>query len=102
MEDKAFELMSRMYSEFSEFKKEVKNEFSGLKDDVSGLKDDVGGLKNDVIRLENKLDSSTKALFDGYQQTYERLGIVENKIDTLTIKVDKQEVEIRVIKGGKT
>ena len=88
MEDKTFELMSRMYSEFSEFKKEVKNEFSGL--------------KNDVIRLENKLDSSNKALFDGYQQTYERLGVVENKIDTLTIKVDKQEVEIRVIKGGKT
>ena len=79
----------------------LKEDVGGLKIDVNGLKVDVNGLKNDIIRLENKLDNNSMALFDGYKQTFERLGVVEQKIDDLTNKVDKQEVEIRVIKGGR-
>ena len=84
MEDRTFELLTKMYGEFSEFKVDFKD------------------MKNDIIRIENKLDSNCKALFDGYKQIYERLEIVENKIDILTLRVDKQEVEIKVIKGGKS
>jgi hypothetical protein len=74
MEDRTFELLTKMYGEFSEFKFDFKD------------------MKNDIIRIENKLDSNCKALFDGYKQMYERLEIVENKIDILTLRVDKQEV----------
>ncbi len=80
MEDKMFDLMTKMYSEFSEFRKEI---------------------TNDVIRLENKIDTSSKTLFDGYQQVYEKLDRLENKVDSISSKVEKQEVEIKVIKGGK-
>ena len=115
MENKMFELLTRMYNEFSNrFDRVVKNisglkedvtglkeDVTGLKEDVTGLKEDVTGLKEDVIRIENKLDSSTKALFDGYMQTHERLGILEKKVDELSGKFDRHEVEIKVIKGGR-
>ena len=101
MEDKMFELMIKMYSEFTEFRKETKSDINGLKDDVNGLKDDVNGLKGDVVRIEYKLDTNSKALFDGYSQTYEKVVSVEKAVNELASKVEKQEVEIKVIKGGK-
>ena len=101
MENKMFELLTRMYNEFSNRFDRVEKNISGLKEDVTGLKEDVTGLKEDVIRIENKLDSSTKALFDGYMQTHERLGILEKKVDELSGKFDRHEVEIKVIKGGR-
>lgn len=94
MEDKIFELMTKMYSEFSEFRKDM-NDF---KKDMNEFKKET---KNDIIRLENKIDTNSKALFDVYKQTFEKLAVVENKVDDLNAKVEKQEVEITVIKGGK-
>ncbi|WP_027628237.1 hypothetical protein [Ruminiclostridium cellobioparum] len=104
MEDKMFELVTKMYDEFSEFRKDM-NEF---KEDMNEFKEDMNefrketnkeirGLKNDVIRFENKLD----AVFDGYKQTFEKLTVVEKKVDDISAKVEKQDVEITVIKGGK-
>ncbi len=87
MEDKMFELMTKMYNEFSEFRMDM-NEFRKE-------------TKNDIIRLENKIDTNSKALFDGYKQTFEKLTFVEKKVDDISAKVEKQDVEITVIKGGK-
>ena len=101
MEDKTFELLTKMYSEFSSRFDGVENDIKGLKNDVKDLKNDVKSLKNDVVRIENKLDTNSKALFDGYSQTYEKLLEVDKKVDGLCDKVEKQEVEIKVIKGGK-
>ena len=104
MEDKMFELVTKMYNEFSDFRKDM-NEF---KEDMNEFKEDMNefrketnkeirGLKNDVIRFENKLD----AVFDGYKQTFEKLTVVEKKVDDISAKVERQDVEITVIKGGK-
>lgn len=98
MEDKTFELLTKMYSELTGRLDEMDKRFTGKFDEMGR---DIKGLKNDVIRLENKLDTNSKALFDGYHQTYEKLVEVENKLDNLSVKVEKQEVEIKVIKGGK-
>ncbi|MFZ5986733.1 MAG: hypothetical protein ACOYWZ_06380 [Bacillota bacterium] len=94
MEEKMFELMTKFYSEFSEFRKETK-------EDIHIIKDDLKGIKGDIVRLENKIDTNSKALFDGYKQTYEKVIDVENAVKDLSQKVEKQEVEIKVIKGGK-
>jgi len=109
MEDKAFELMTKMYSEFSEFRKdmyefkqdmyEFKKEMYEFKQDMYEFKKET---KNDIIRLENKLDSTSKALFDGYRQTVERLNALEQKVDAISAKVEKQDIEIKVIKGAKS
>lgn len=104
MEDKMFELVTKMYDEFSEFRKdmnEFKKDMIEFKEDMNEFRKEtnkeIRGLKNDVIRFENKLD----AVFDGYKQTFEKLTVVEKKVDDISAKVEKQDVEITVIKGGK-
>lgn len=94
MEHKTFDLMTKMYSEFSEFRKEM----SEFKNEMTEFKNET---KNDIIRLENKIDTNSKALLDDYKQTYEKLTEIEKKVDSLYTKIEKQEVEIKVIKGGK-
>lgn len=76
MEDKTFELLTKMYSEFSQ-------RFDRMENDISGLKEDVSGLKKDIICLENKLDNHTEALYDGYKQTYEKVNDHEVRIQVL-------------------
>ena len=49
--------------------------------------------------IENKMDKNHKALYDGYKLTYEKVVALEGKVDVIDKKVDKHDVEIRVIKG---
>ena len=89
-----FELMEKMYIEFKDFKVDITEK-------VGSLDTKVGSLCKDVLRIENKLDTNSKALFDGYSQTYEKLTALEAKVDDISAKVEKQNVEIRVIKGAR-
>ena len=82
-----FDLMSKIYGELTEFRTETNERFDRI--------------ENDIVRIENKLDTNSKALFDGYNQTYEKVVAVEKAVNELSSKVEKQEVEIKVIKGGK-
>ncbi len=90
MEDKMFELITKMYSEIT------------TKLEIMDKKLDNKADKQDIVRIENKLDNDSKALFDGYTQTFEKLIAVEKKVDDISSKVEKQDVEITVIKGGKS
>ena len=90
LEEKMLALMEKLYIEFK-----------SLDGKVGSLDAKVGNLQKDVLRIENKLDTDSKALFDGYSQTYEKLGVIETKVDAISSKVEKQDVEIRVIKGAK-
>ncbi|WP_069999309.1 hypothetical protein [Cellulosilyticum sp. I15G10I2] len=85
MEDKIFELMSKMYSDMTQ-----------KMDHMAKRMDNV---ENHIIKLEDKIDTQGKALFGGYKQTYEKLTTLETKVDELSSKIQKQDVEIRVIKN---
>ncbi|MGH4120978.1 hypothetical protein [Clostridium sp.] len=87
LEDKTFDLMSKMYTEMN------------LKFDEINIKLDKKADKSDIIRLEDKFEDKTKSLFDGYTQTYEKLTNIEKKLEAISIKVEKQDIEIRVIKN---
>ncbi len=99
MEDKTFELLTKMYGEFSK-------RFDGVEKDIKDLKSDVKGIDNRLSRvelvLENEIKKDVAILYDGYQRTYEKLTAVEQKVDKLSEKVERQEVEIKVIKGGRS
>lgn len=91
MEDKTFELLTKMYGEFS-------NRFDGVEN----------RLKKVESLIENDVKRDISALYDGYKQTYEEvvdvkktMNEISSKVDKLSDKIDKQEVEIKVIKGGK-
>lgn len=105
MDDKVFEFMEKMYSDL---KNEIKGLGTKMEGEIKTLSDNVEILGNHATRLENKLDSNSKALFDGYNQVYEKLQEhdkrfdgIESKLDNINSKIEKQEVEIKVIKGGR-
>lgn len=87
MEDKTFELLSKMYGEFTEFRKETNSRLDYV--------------ERHIAKLENKVDSNSKALFDGHKQVYEKLETVERKVDGLSDKVDRHDIKIQVIEGGR-
>ncbi len=83
MEDKTFELLTKMYSEFS-------NRFDGMEN----------RLKKVESLIENDVKKDISALYDGYKQTYEEVVDIKKTVNEISSKVEKQDVEIRVIKGG--
>lgn len=80
--EQLFEFMTKMYGEMQEMKENM-------------------ATKHDITRLENKMDKNHKALYDRYKLTYEKLTILEGKVNEIDKKVERQDVEIRVIKGAK-
>lgn len=89
MEDKLFEFMTEMYSDLT----------SRL--DNMDKKLDEKAEKKDIVHMENKLDTNSKALFDGYRQTYEKLEILDNKVDSISKEIEKQDIEIKAIKSAR-
>lgn len=63
-------------------------------DKLNNMDIDIKELKKHVIVIENEHGKKLDALFDGYKQVYE-------KVTSIDSKVEKQDVEIRVIKGAK-
>lgn len=91
MEDKSFELLTQMYKEFSEFRKETNNRFDEVKSDIQKV-------SNQVVKLENNYGKKLDALMDGYQQLSEGQKGLESQITDMSSKLDNQEVEITAIK----
>ena len=92
MEDKTFDLLTKVYREFSEFRKESNEKFGNIEGNLLTL-------GNQVTALEFDLKKDISALYDGYKQTYEKLQDIEEKIDDLSEKVDKHDIKIQVIEG---
>ncbi|WZL73690.1 hypothetical protein QBE52_02840 [Clostridiaceae bacterium 35-E11] len=91
MDGKVFALLEKMYSE-------MQTGFSKTNDRLDKIENKI--LKIDS-KLDNEMNSKIESLFDGYKQNTEINQRIETKLDDLTNKVERQEVEIRVIKGGK-
>ncbi len=87
MEEKIFKLIESMYGE--------------MKQGFTNLENKIEDNRKAIVGLENRLGGKIDALFDGYKQNTEAINRLETKFDALSEKVDKQEVEIRVIKGAK-
>ncbi len=88
MKDDTFELLSKMYGEFSEFRVETNERLDGIETKFDKL-------HGDVLRVEQDHGKKLQSLFDRYQQTYEKIEIIEEKIDDLSDKVDKHDINIR-------
>jgi hypothetical protein len=57
LEDKTFELLTKMYSEFSEFKKDIT-------DKVENNSKEIRAIGNQVTKLENELKNDAEALLE--------------------------------------
>ena len=101
MEDKVFELLTKMYSEFSEFRKDITDKVESNSNEIRSNSKEIRSVGNQVTKLENELKKDVGALFDGYKQTYEKLQVLETKVDNISQKIETQDVELKVLKGGK-
>lgn len=98
MEDKTFELLTQMYSEFKEFRVETKTEFSLVNKRLGKLENSL--IKVETI-IENEIRPNIKLSLEGYQAVYEKLQEHDDRFTNIEDKLEKQEVEITVIKGGR-
>ena len=87
MDDKVFELLEKIYAD--------------LKSDIGSVRKEIQTVGNQVAKLENEHGKKLDALMDGYKQLAEGQEEIKAQLTDLTSRVEKQEVEITVIKGGK-
>jgi predicted phage-related endonuclease len=86
-EDKTFELLTKMYTEFSDkFEKLEKGQKS---------------LEKDVLRIETKLYEDSKTLYDGYQMTYEAVTEIKNDVKAVRSTVENHDLELIAVKSGR-
>lgn len=98
MKDDTFELLTKMYADFTLQFKEVKGDISTLKGDVSTLKGSTLKLE---MKLENEINRKIDILLETRCEVNKRLDIIEDKIDIISAKVEKHDIEIKVIKAAK-
>jgi SMC interacting uncharacterized protein involved in chromosome segregation len=98
VEDKTYDLLEKMNSEFSSRFDGVENEIKGLKSNIAHIESNITRIE---IKLEHNIENKIQALYDDRDGVHKKLDSIEQKIDELANRVDKQDVEIRVIKGGK-
>ena len=83
--EQLFEFMRKMYSD-------VNGKIDNMDREMQEVKENMA-TKHDIARLENKMDTNHKALYDGYKLTYEKLTMLEEKVD----KIDKK-LKVRMLK----
>lgn len=82
-------------------------------DNLKSLNSKVDKIDNSQTKMEMKIEQNfepkIKALFDHkdivdekLEKIENKLEVIEKKVDDLSMKVTKQEVEIKVIQGGKS
>ncbi len=80
MDEKIYELLEKVYLE------------------VQGVKDEV---KKTNIIIEQEMRPDIKLALQGYHDINEKLTTIEEKITILSDKVDRHDIKIQVIEGGK-
>ncbi|NLJ39993.1 MAG: hypothetical protein GX352_00010 [Clostridiales bacterium] len=93
MDEKVFNLLEIMYAGLTDKIDNLGRELDNYKSNTA--------TKHDLVRLENKMDENHKALYDGYKLTYEKLVSLEEKFESMSKSVERQDVEISFIKSMK-
>jgi uncharacterized protein YukE len=79
-EDKTFELMTKMYAEFSQKFENIEGEIGDLKGEMGELKGTVSSMDKTLIKIENEHGGKLSALFDGWKQNTDQLQRIEKEV----------------------
>lgn len=96
--DDTFELLTTMYADFTSQFKELKVKVSKLEGSVSKLEGTVSKIE---LKLENQVDKKLGILLESQSETNQKLDRVERKVDNLSMKVEKHDLEIIALKTAK-
>ncbi|WP_200804922.1 hypothetical protein [Anaerosalibacter sp. Marseille-P3206] len=84
MDDKTFELIEKMYSEFSKRFDGLEKKFDILENDNKEMKDDIKSVKENLnktnVTIEHDLMPKIEVLFDGQLQNIQQLERIENAV----------------------
>lgn len=81
MEDRTFNLLEKIYSEFKEFKEEANKSFKRMEAEFE-------------TKLEVEVSQKLEALLDGYKVNSERLDELNNKVDNLQLDVNNLSIKV--------
>ena len=98
------ELLELIFTEITGLKagqERLEGEMTGLKAGQERLEARQERLEDIVIRIENNHGRKLEALFDGWKQNTEQLKRHGEILERIESKLEKHEVEIKVIKGSK-
>jgi len=99
MDEKIYDLLEKLYIDLNTKIDKMDGRLDRMDDRFDNV-ESIMATKQDIARLEDKMDKNFKALFDGYHLTYEKCTEIDKKVDIIDSKVEKHDVEIRVIKGA--
>lgn len=95
MEDKTFELLTKMYNELT-------SKIDAIQDDLKEFKKETTDQLTKIeTSIENEIKPNIKASLEGYQAVYEKQKDQDKWLESIDNKLEKQDLEITVIKGGK-
>jgi archaellum component FlaC len=77
----------------------------GFGNELKEVKETVNSIDSRLIKVESSLENDIKPdiklSLQGYHDTNEKLTSIEEKLDSLSNKVDRHDIKIQVIEGGK-
>ncbi|MGE5328582.1 MAG: hypothetical protein ACM3KR_03635 [Deltaproteobacteria bacterium] len=111
MEDKAYELIQKMYVEFTDRLNGIDKKFDGIDSKFDGIDKKFQVIDNrfdniekeikqngsQILRLENQFHDKIGILFDAHKSTNERLDRLEAKFDDIAKLSDMHDVQIKGI-----
>lgn len=105
MDDKVLDLLEKVYIELQSTKTELKGDFKGIKGDIKDIKGNITSIDNRLTKIEIKMENDIKnkmdLLFETQVDINRHFDVVEKKIDDLSLKVDRHDIKIQVLEGGK-
>lgn len=97
MEDKTFELLSQMYSEFT-------GKFNNLESRFDNLEGKFDKLENRQTKvelvIENDIKPTLQALLEGYHMVYEKQQEHDSRFDSIESKLERHDMEIKLVKAA--
>lgn len=101
MEDKVFDLLEKVYIDLQETKKDVKD-IKQVQIETSVRLDKVDArLAKVEIKVEHDIPKKLDGLFEFRDEALKRFDRIEKKLDDISEKVDKHDIRIQVVEGGK-
>ena len=85
MEDKTFEMMEKLYVDFTSFRKETRERFDGVDQRFDGI-------DSKLAFIEQDHGKKLQALFDGYKQHSDQLDRIEEKVS------EHEDIIVRKVK----
>lgn len=98
MEDKTFELLEKMYSEFAARFDKVDSRLDNLE---AGQKKMETILEHDIKTNLQSLHERAAINTDKLQEHSERLNTIDNKLDYIALAVNSQDKRLEVVESSK-